>query len=344
MKSSSGINIGSGNNCRENRKTTTSPTSSPSSAYINKRAIKANTALIKSVNVEQDTIKREEQQLNDFIQPAHSFYTTSTSSFQSESVSSKFKFQITPEALNHLNHHQTNKQRHPRVQWIARNPSLHSKTKIPNGNTSIIISSSSIDLNSTTITTNLNKDIPNLSIIEMSRKDFDDQYQQSPTHDEFDQTLKSTSIHLVTDDDDDDDDDDDEKVFIDQGSQAILVGVKPRKKIKSASHHKKIKSATKRPKQPSATQITQQPTVPASPTRTASQVDVISGTKLTTVITKVEDINAGKNSITVDTSKARSNLEVVRICLRDLGWKEVINRFFNKFINSLYLVFIYHYS
>jgi hypothetical protein len=339
MKSSSGINIGNGNNCRENRKTTTtttSPSLSTSSAYINKRITKTNIALIKSLNVEQDPTKREEQQLNDFIQPAHSFYTTSTSSFQSESISSKFKFQITPEALNQLNYHQTNKQRHPRVQWIARHASLHSKTKISNVNSSVIISTSSIDLNPMAMTTNSIQDMPNLSIMEISRKDFDDQYQQSQNQDDFNQTLKSTSIDIITDDDDDDNDDDEkEKVFVDQG---ILAGAKPKKKIKSASHHKKIKSATKRPKQPSATQVTQQPTTSSSPTRTTPQTELTAGTtsKLATVITKIEDMNAGKNCITVDTSKARSNLEVVRMCLRDLGWKEVRNQFFHKFIDSFF--------
>ncbi len=30
-----------------------------------------------------------------------------------------------------------------------------------------------------------------------------------------------------------------------------------------------------------------------------------------------------KNAVLVDTSKARSNLDVVRLCLHDLGWREV---------------------
>ena len=333
MKSSSGINIGNGNNCRENRKTTraTSPSSSPSSAYINKRVTKTNTSLTKSSNVEQDSIKQEEQQLNDFIQPAHSFYTTSTSTFQSESVSSKFQFQITPEALNQLNHYPKNKQRHTRVQWITRHASLHSKTKIPNANTSVIITSSSINIDPTAMATNSTQTIPNVSITEMSRKDFDDQYQKSQNQEDFDQTLKCTSADTITDDDDDDEK---EKAFADQGSQAILADAKSKKKIRSASYHKKIRSASKRPKQPSATQVTPQQSAaaaaaPSSPNRTVSQAEVAAGAvpKLTPVVTKIEDINAGKNCITVDTSKARSNLEVVRLCLKDLGWKEVRARF-----------------
>jgi len=336
MKSSSGINIGNGNNCQENRKTTT--TSFSSSAYINKRATKTNTGLIKSSNVDEDDIKRQEQQLNEFIQPAHSFYTNSVSSFQSESILSKFKFEITPETINHLNQYQANNQRRPRIQWITRHASLHSKSKISSANSSIILTSSSIDLNSTTtMATNIKKEIlniPNLSITEMSTKDFDDQYQryidqgyqQINNQDDFDQTLKCVSMNVVTDDDDDGiDDNEKDKLFADQSSQAIIMESKSKKKIKSMNHHKKLKSAIKRPKQPSATQVTQL-TLSSSPTRIGSQADLnatATVTKMASLTTKVEDNNVGKNLITVDTSKARSNLEVVRLCIRELGWKEV---------------------
>jgi len=328
MKSSSSINIGNGNNCQENRKTTT--TSFSSSAYINKRATKTNTGLIKSSNVDEDDIKRQEQQLNEFIQPAHSFYTNSISSFQSESVSSKFKFEITPETINNLNQNQTNNQRRQRIQWITPHASLHSKPKISSAHSSVILTNSSIDLNTTTMATNIKKEIlnvPNLSITEMTSKDFDDEYQryveqdyqQSTNQDKFDQTLKCTTINIVTDDDEKD------KLVTNQASQPIIMEPKVRKKIKSASHHKKIKSATKRPKQPNATQVI--PTTSSSPTRTTPQGDLPSGT-ITKLSTKIEDNNAGKNMITVDTSKARSNIEVVRLCVRELGWKEVIKRLF----------------
>jgi hypothetical protein len=333
MKSSSGINIGNGNNCQKNRKTTT--TSFSSSAYINKRATKTNTGLIKSSNVDEDDIKRQEQQLNEFIQPAHSFYTNSISSFQSESVSSKFKFEITPETINNLNQNQINNQRHTRIQWITGHASLHSKPKISSENSSVILTNSSIDLNTATTTkmaTNITKEIlnvPNVSITEMTSKDFDDEYQRyvdQDYQDEFDQTLKYTSINVVTDDDEIDDNDKD-KLFINQASQAIIMEPKLRKKIKSTNHHKKIKSATKRPKQPSATQVTPTTLSSSSPTRTTSQGDLPSAT-VTKLTTKIEDNNAGKNMITVDTTKARSNLEVVRLCVRELGWKEVIKRLF----------------
>jgi hypothetical protein len=339
MKSSSGINIGNGNNCRENRKITTSFSSSSSSAYINKRVTKTNTGLIKPSNVEQDDIKREEQQLNEFIQPASSFFTTSITSFQSESLSSKFKFEITPETINNINQHQINIQRRPRPQWITRHASLHSKPKTSSATSSILLSNSAIDLNTTTMATNLKKEIlniPNVSITQMTSKDFDDEYhryveqdyRQNTDQDDYDQTLKCTSMHVATDDDDDDDNDDNEKdkAFLDQASHAILTESKSKRKIKSPTHHKKIKSATRRPKLPSATQITQQSGLSSPTHRTLSQADLIAATstKLSTSPTRIEDNNAGKNLITVDTSKARSNLDVVRMCVRDLGWKEVI--------------------
>jgi hypothetical protein len=47
--------------------------------------------------------------------------------------------------------------------------------------------------------------------------------------------------------------------------------------------------------------------------------------KASTSISKNPENNGFKRSITIDTSKARSNLEVVRLCLRELKWKEVMN-------------------
>jgi hypothetical protein len=340
MKSSSGINIGNGNNCQENRKT--SAASFSSSAYINKRVTKTNTVLTKSSNFEEeDHVKRQDQQLNDFIQPAHSSFTNSISSFQSDSVSSKFKFEITPETINHLNQHQTDTRRRSRIQWITSHGSFNSKPKISSAHASMILSGSSMDLNTTKMANNIKKEIlniPNVSITELTPKDFDDEYQrfveqdyqQSHNQDDFDQTLKCTSIIVDAGDDNGIDDNEKDKVFVDQASQAVITELKSKKKVKSANHYKKIKSATaKRPKQPSATQVSQQvvqATLSSSPTRTTVQGDLTVGTvtKLATLTTKVDDNNAGKNTITVDITKARSNLEVVRLCIRELGWKEVI--------------------
>ncbi|CAF3090831.1 unnamed protein product [Rotaria socialis] len=42
----------------------------------------------------------------------------------------------------------------------------------------------------------------------------------------------------------------------------------------------------------------------------------------TSVSRKIKNRNSGKRVPTVDTTQARSNMEVVRMCLKDLGWKE----------------------
>ncbi|CAF3130716.1 unnamed protein product [Rotaria sp. Silwood2] len=333
MKSSSGINIGNGNNCTENRKpTTTSFSSSSASAYINKCVTKTNTVLIKSSNIEKDDIKRDEQQLNDFIQPANSFFITSVSSFQSEGLPTNFKFELTPETINHFKQYQTNIQRRSHLQWTKRHASSNSKNQNTNTTSSIIFLRSTIDLNTTPMSTNLtneNHHIPDISITEMTNKDFDNHYQQSSNQNSFDQTLKSSSMTIATNGNNNNNnnnvDNEKEKAFIDQASQAILIDAKVKKTIKSASYHTKIKSATKIPKQPSATQIIQQPILSSSlPNRTLSQNDINTTTvqKLTSSTTKIEDNNGGKTLITVDISKARSNLEVVRLCIRELGWKE----------------------
>ena len=345
MKSSSGINIGNANNCRKNRKpSTTSFSPSSTSATINKLLTKINTT-----NVEQDDSKRQQQQLNDFIQPAQSFYTTSISSFQSESLLSKYQFEITPETIHNLNQKQRKyiKRRH-RIQWISNHGSIHTKSNNSNKNSTVIITTKSMPM-----TTNKKKEIlniPNVSITEMTTKDFDEQYHSynnnNNNQDDLDQTLKYSSINIVTDDEEENDDDnnnntnnnltddndnDKEKLFVDQGTQAMVQETtKPQKKIKSATHHKKIKSATKRPKQSSATQVIQGTNLSTSPTRTTTQPDstTVTITKLAASTMKFDDNNGGKNMIIVDTSKARSNLDVVRLCLRELAWKEVIKQLF----------------
>jgi hypothetical protein len=68
-----------------------------------------------------------------------------------------------------------------------------------------------MDLNTATMTTNITQEdilnIPNVSITEMTTKDFDNEYHGYIHQDDYDQTLKCTSINVITDDDDDDDDD-----------------------------------------------------------------------------------------------------------------------------------------
>jgi hypothetical protein len=255
MNSSSEIKI-----CGEDRKNIDS--SLLSSSYINKRVTKANTVLIKSSNVE-----RQEQQLNEFIQPRSSSFINS----------------ITTETVNHLNQHQTNIQHRPRIHWSKHRTSLHSKNKHP----SIILPSSSME-------TNIKQQILNpLSITEILTKDVDNEYQRY-----VDQV---TSMNPIIDDDH-------EKVFINQASQANLMNRNAKTRMKSSNPHRKIKPA----------QVT------------SLQTDITSTTKL-------EDNNLGKSSIIVDTSKARSNIGVVRMCIRELGWKEVIQRYYLiKLSNNLF--------
>ena len=126
------------------------------------------------------------------------------------------------------------------------------------------------------------------------------------------QTVKSSSQPLlVTEDEDDEEFLSNEKTFVDQGSQAVLGELKAKKK------KKKIKSSPRRAKPVNTPQI------PAATNRLTSSGDLINPTKSAVTLSKTEENNGTKSLITVDTSKARSNLEVVRLCIRELGWKEV---------------------
>jgi len=138
-----------------------------------------------------------------------------------------------------------------------------------------------------------------------------------------DQILTSTSNPVrLSEDEDDRELVTSIKTFTDQASQAILEDIKPKKKTKS-SHSKKTKSSSKRPK---GLQIPPSTLTISSSNRIISNGDSIpltSSMKVSPSIAKTEENNGTKSLITVDTSKARSNLEVVRLCLRELGWKEV---------------------
>lgn len=102
--------------------------------------------------------------------------------------------------------------------------------------------------------------------------------------------------------------------FANQESQVNLMDLQPRKRLKSPKRPRKIKSAATQSIAPSVT------------ARPPSQTELITPTvtRLTSAKSKMEETNpTGRNIITVDTSKARSNLEVVRMCVRELGWREV---------------------
>jgi len=139
--------------------------------------------------------------------------------------------------------------------------------------------------------TNIKQQILNpLSITEILTKDFDNEYQRY-----VDQV---TSMNPIIDDDH-------EKVFINQATQANLMDRNAKTRMKSSNSHRKIKPA----------QVT------------SLQTDITS-TPFPSSMTNLDDNNLGKSSIIVDTSKARSNIGVVRMCIRELGWKEVIQRYY----------------
>ena len=284
MNSLSEFKISNDNNCRENRKSI--DPSFSSSTHMKKRDMKVKTVLIKSLNVEQ-----QERDLNEFIQSTSSFLTNSISNSSS-------KFEITPETVNHLNQHQTDIQRRPRIQWRKCPAPLYSKNK----RAPIILTSSSTK---TTVTKLKEENLNSHSITEMTSKDSDNEYQRYTDQDDLDPILKSTSMNTMMDDNG--------KDFADQENQTNLMDRKVKKRMKSPYHHRKIKSTTKQ-------QLT--------------QTDIASTTlpKFALSTITIEDNNVGKNLITVDTSKARSNLDVIRMCIRELGWKEVIKRLSNQTI------------
>ncbi|CAF1040081.1 unnamed protein product [Adineta steineri] len=139
---------------------------------------------------------------------------------------------------------------------------------------------------------------------EMVQNDNDNIYQ-----DDIDPLLKCTSVNTFSDDDNNNEQD---KTLMNQASQVDLVNPKPSKRIKTPKRPRKIKSAAKQSSEK----------IPMSSLQT--DVNSTKLSKLTITTTKNEDNNnnIGKHQITVDTSKARSNLDVVRMCIKELGWKE----------------------
>jgi len=146
---------------------------------------------------------------------------------------------------------------------------------------------------------------------ESSSKDFSHEYER----------LKSASHPLLpTEDEDDGDLLSHRKTRVNQESQVIFDELKAKKK-KKHDHSKKIKSILKRRKESNGPQIP-----PAtSTTRLTSSGDITTSMKSSTSTIRTDENNGTKSTITVDISKARSNLEVVRLCIRELGWKEVEN-------------------
>ncbi|CAF0970106.1 unnamed protein product [Adineta steineri] len=91
--------------------------------------------------------------------------------------------------------------------------------------------------------------------------------------------------------------------YIDTKSNKIVINI-PTKRIKSNS------------KQVNKIQISRLQSGQASPNKNSINLPS------STIINNEKTTNSIKYSITVDTSKARTNLDVVRLCLRELRWKE----------------------
>jgi hypothetical protein len=156
-----------------------------------------------------------------------------------------------------------------------------------------------------------------MSTISIPRKDFDDDEDQNGSQDNIDQTSRSRSYPALNSDNDQGLLSD-TNGFVNQGTQAVLTYAKLKKRTKS-SHSKKAKSSST---QSNGFQISSS----TSQNRASSHSDLINfpvPMKASISIAKNPETNGFKRSITIDTSKARSNLEVVRLCLRELKWKEV---------------------
>ena len=191
----------------------------------------------------------------------------------------------------------------------------------------------------------------NISITEMTSDDFKEKYptfadETSPEH-----TLRAMPSELLSSSDDDadpvdvpNDPHEDEIIY---NAKIILepkplesktsaapshptttttndVETKTKKKSKDAqtkhkkTHHvKRHKSSKPSPSASNTSNTNESSRVPSTPSKTTHSVPLV---------VKQDENNPIKPLITVDTSRARSNLEVVRLCLRELGWKEVRGR------------------
>lgn len=138
------------------------------------------------------------------------------------------------------------------------------------------------------------------------------------------QVIRSTSHPLLPTDDEDDSADvlAHTKAYVTQASQVILgeLKVKKKKKIDPTKKHKLSPKRMKPAVVPSMVSSTLSST---STNRHTSHPDLTTPLRASASISRNDDNTATKSIITIDTSKARSNLEVIRLCIRELGWKEV---------------------
>ncbi|CAF3343791.1 unnamed protein product [Rotaria socialis] len=299
------------------------------------------------VTAKNNHIKRSQTLLNKPLhtEPNEEYVNKVNSNSQLNNFAPKTQVDITPETVNHLNRHQSTTIRRSRVKWVARHASVI--------NTGSFQTNSLHDFQINPMAdTNLNQDMslnPSISIPDMTATEVDVEYQnfiEKIYEDEIDEALKCANISVLSSDDEEEDDDNTNnhnnisedngheqsetgKVFIEQGSQIMLVATKAKRKIKSPPR-KRSKASPRRAKHASA-----MPSQASMPLSSPTNQSTLNGDTTTTATTnpmrasasvaKTEENNTAKSLITVDTSKARSNLPVVRLCLRELGWKECVH-------------------
>ncbi|CAF2048900.1 unnamed protein product [Rotaria magnacalcarata] len=291
-------------------------------------------------------IKRSQTLLNKLLhtESNEEYVNKVNSNSQLNNIVSKTQIDITPETVNHLNRHQSTALRRSRVKWVARHASILSTGSFQTNSLNEFQINSMADANS-------NQDIPlnpTISIPDMTAEEVDVEYQnfiEKIYEDEIDEALQCANSSALSSDDEEEDDGNTNnhnniredngheqlettKVFIDQGSQIILVAAKSKRKIKSPQR-KRSKASPRRVKHASAMPSQASMSLSSPTNQSTHNGDTTTATtnsmRASASVAKTEENNAAKRLITVDTSKARSNLQVVRLCLRELGWKECVH-------------------
>ena len=273
-------------------------------------------------NVSQEKVK---------ISHRDPFYSQSQSSFQSNNL--EFN------QLEQLNQSQTSQSRRARVRWTHRQRSFYPSSALSN---------SMIDFSSPPLLDpSVNEELlaTNIEIREMTTKDFEEEYKKSIDQNGQNQTESTiTTVPIVivsSDDDDDDDEPDDNGEEITKGKksngqinskptvESPTISLKTKKKSKSPTIKKKSPSPQRNKSTGSGfnTQVSSSSSSSAAPQITPSTenhaVSPSPQKPTTSVPNRSEEPTILKPFVTVDISRARSNLEVVRLCLKELGWKEV---------------------
>ena len=255
---------------------------------------------------------------------------TDRNKFHSHSQASFHSFQLPPETIEQIHQQPSTTPRRSRVQWVQRYPSVHP---------SEILTSSLIDFTTAASIDQIQHDSsihPNISITEMTTEDFTDEYGDFIEHvtpGQLEETITVVPIDVLSSDDDDDVDDQHATLIEEREPEQLSNtkittdetppgGSSKAKKKTKAEHPKKTKSGHKSNR---SSRVSQQASSAHGSTPNGEGTSATpSPVKASTPsVVKTEETSAGKPLITIDTSRARSNIEVVRLCLRELSWKEV---------------------